>query len=85
VVTTFGLIGTITTGFIGMNLIGLTEVSLAEKVIFFMVIFVPTAFLTFYTIVKSRACRISWMCCRMKKCRARQVQGRCSTSGARSG
>ena len=54
VVTTFGLIGTITTGFIGMNLIGLTEISLIEKVIFFVLIFVPTAFLTFYTIVKSR-------------------------------
>jgi hypothetical protein len=54
VVTTFGLIGTITTGFIGMNLIGLTEIPLIEKVIFFVLIFVPSTFLTFYTIVKSR-------------------------------
>ncbi|MGZ9060118.1 MAG: hypothetical protein ACXW14_12845, partial [Burkholderiaceae bacterium] len=54
VVTTFGLIGTVTTGFIGMNLIGLTEISMIEKVVFFLLIFVPTAFLTFYTIVKSR-------------------------------
>ena len=54
VVTTFGLIGTVTTGFIGMNLIGLTDVTLIEKVIFFLIVFVPTAFLTFYTIVKSR-------------------------------
>jgi hypothetical protein len=54
VVTTFGLIGTVTTGFIGMNLIGLTEISLIEKTIFFLIIFAPTAFLTFYTIVKSR-------------------------------
>ena len=54
VVTTFGLIGTITTGFIGMNLIGLTEIPLIEKVIFFLIVFAPTAFLTFYTIVKSR-------------------------------
>jgi CorA-like Mg2+ transporter protein len=54
VVTTFGLIGTITTGFIGMNLIGLTEISLIEKIIFFVIVFAPTAFLTFYTIVKSR-------------------------------
>ncbi len=54
VVTVFGLIGTVTTGFIGMNLIGLTEIPLIEKIIFFVVIFVPTAFLTFYTIVKSR-------------------------------
>lgn len=54
VVTTFGLIGTVTTGFIGMNLIGLTEVSMVEKVVFFLLIFAPTAFLTFYTIAKSR-------------------------------
>ncbi|HYM46974.1 MAG TPA: hypothetical protein VES91_00745, partial [Burkholderiaceae bacterium] len=54
VVTTFGLIGTVSTGFIGMNLIGLTEIPLAEKIIFFLVVFLPTAFLTFYTIVKSR-------------------------------
>jgi hypothetical protein len=54
VVTTFGLIGTVTTGFIGMNLIGLTEISLWEKVVFFVIVFVPIAFLTFYTIVKSR-------------------------------
>ena len=54
VVTTFGLIGTVTTGFIGMNLIGLTEIPMIEKVVFFLLIFAPTAFLTFYTIVKSR-------------------------------
>ncbi len=54
VVTIFGLIGTITTGFIGMNLIGLTEISLIEKIIFFLIIFAPITFLTFYTIVKSR-------------------------------
>ncbi|MGZ9075591.1 MAG: hypothetical protein ACXW13_07420, partial [Burkholderiaceae bacterium] len=54
VVTTFGLIGTVTTGFIGMNLIGLTEISMVEKVVFFLLIFVPTVFLTLYTIVKSR-------------------------------
>ena len=54
VVTTFGLIGTIATSFIGMNLIGLTEIPLIEKIIFFVIVFVPVAFLTFYTIVKSR-------------------------------
>jgi len=54
VVTTFGLIGTVSTGFIGMNLIGLTDILLIEKIIFFFIIFLPTAFLTFYTIVKSR-------------------------------
>jgi hypothetical protein len=54
VVTTFGLVGTIATSFIGMNLIDLTEIPLIEKVSFFLIVFVPTAFLTFYTIAKSR-------------------------------
>lgn len=54
VVTTFGLIGTISTGFIGMNLIAAHDIPLIEKVIFFLIVFVPTVFLTFYTIVKSR-------------------------------
>lgn len=54
VVTVFGLIGTVTTGFIGMNVINLTEVPLFEKVSFFLIVFVPVAFLTFYTIVISR-------------------------------
>ncbi|MBC8118896.1 MAG: hypothetical protein H7X75_04885 [Burkholderiaceae bacterium] len=54
VVTVFGLIGTVTTGFIGMNVINLTEVPLFEKISFFLIVFVPVAFLTFYTIVKSR-------------------------------
>ena len=54
VVTTFGLIGTIVTGFIGMNLISAHEIPLIEKIVFFVIVFVPVAFLTFYTIVKSR-------------------------------
>ena len=39
VVTMFGLIGTVTTGFIGMNLIGLTEIPLIEKDHFFLIDF----------------------------------------------
>jgi hypothetical protein len=37
-----------------MNVIDLTEAPLFEKFSFFLIIFVPTAFLTFYTIAKSR-------------------------------
>ena len=54
VVTTFGLIGTVTTGFLGMNLIDETEAQPFEKLIYFVLVFVPTAWLTFYTMVKSR-------------------------------
>jgi hypothetical protein len=54
VVTAFGLVRTVATGFLGMNLLALAETSLWEKVGYFLVVLVPTAALTFYTIVKSK-------------------------------
>ena len=54
VVTAFGLVGTVATGFLGMNLIALAEASLLEKLGYFLVVLIPTAALTFYTIVKSK-------------------------------
>ncbi len=54
VVTTFGLVGTVTTGFIGMNLFDWTQQPTWWRVAAFLAVFVPTAFLTLYTVVKSR-------------------------------
>ena len=54
VVTAFGLVGTIVTGFLGMNLIADADAPLLERVIFFAVILVATAWLTMYTVVKSK-------------------------------
>lgn len=54
VVTIFGLIGTITTGFLGMNLIAEPEASLPRKLALFLLVFVPATTLTLYTIVKSK-------------------------------
>ncbi|MGH8704520.1 MAG: CorA family divalent cation transporter [Burkholderiales bacterium] len=54
VVTTFGLIGTITTGFLGMNLIAEPDNPLSVKIAYFLLAFVPVAWLTLYTIVKSK-------------------------------
>ena len=54
VVTAFGLVGTVATGFLGMNLIALAEASMLEKIGYFLVVLIPTAALTFYTIVKSK-------------------------------
>jgi hypothetical protein len=54
VVTTFGLVGTIVTGFLGMNLIALAEAPFIDKVGYFLLVLVPTTVLTFYTIVKSK-------------------------------
>ena len=54
VVTTFGLIGTVATGFLGMNLFSHSEESGALKLAIFLTVFVPTLLLTFYTVAKSR-------------------------------
>ena len=54
VVTLFGLIGTITTGFLGMNLLAEAEAPLWRKAVWFGIVFVFTASLTLYTMVKSQ-------------------------------
>jgi CorA-like Mg2+ transporter protein len=54
VVTVFGLIGTVTTGFLGMNLIAEADNPLWVKFAYFMIVAVPTLWLTFYTMVKSK-------------------------------
>ena len=55
VVTIFGLIGTVTTGFLGMNLLAERRLRPGwRKLLVFLVVFGLTAALTFYTIVKSK-------------------------------
>lgn len=54
VVTVLGLIGTVATGFLGMNLIAAAENPLETKILYFMMVFIPTLILTFYTLTKSR-------------------------------
>jgi hypothetical protein len=54
VVTVFGLIGTITTGFLGMNLIAAADAPLSTRTVFFLLVLGLTVALTFYTIVKSK-------------------------------
>ncbi len=54
VVTAFGLIGTVVTGFLGMNLFAAAENDVLTKVIYFLLVLVPVTWLTFYTIVKSK-------------------------------
>ena len=55
VVTTFGLIGTVATGFLGMNLISAAEHPFAMKVLWFIVVLVPTIAITLDTVVRSKA------------------------------
>jgi len=54
VVTTFGLIGTVVTGFLGMNLFALAEAPLIERAGYFVLVLIPVTAVTFYTIVKSK-------------------------------
>ncbi|MEQ1439412.1 hypothetical protein AAG565_08615 [Fontimonas sp. SYSU GA230001] len=54
VVTIFGLIGTVATGFLGMNLFDHTEETALRRLLYFAIVFVPTMTLTLYTIVKSK-------------------------------
>jgi hypothetical protein len=54
VVTTVGLIGMATTGFLGMNLIAEAEEPFMRKFLIFLSVLVPTTAVTLYTILKSR-------------------------------
>ena len=54
VVTIFGLIGTVTTGFLGMNLIAEADAPLWQRVAWFFAVLVPAIGLTMYTMVKSK-------------------------------
>jgi len=54
VVTTFGLIGTVVTGFLGMNLLAASENPLAVKLLYFALVLIPMTWLTLYTVVKSK-------------------------------
>jgi len=54
VVTILGLIGTVTTGFLGMNLVAEADAPVGRKLWIFGVVFALTTLLTFYTMGKSK-------------------------------
>ncbi|MEO5793698.1 MAG: hypothetical protein ABIP34_01355 [Rhodoferax sp.] len=54
VVTIFGLIGTVTTGFLGMNLMAEADASMERRLAIFAIVFILTTVLTVYTMVKSK-------------------------------
>jgi arginine exporter protein ArgO len=54
VVTIFGMIGTITTGFLGMNLLAEADAPMSRRVWIFGSVFVITTALTVYTMAKSK-------------------------------
>ena len=54
VVTTAGLIATVSTGFLGINLIAAAEDPLLDRLLFFTLVLVLSALLTGFAIVKSK-------------------------------
>ena len=54
VVTIFGLIGTITTGFLGMNLLAEADAPMGRRIALFAVILLATIGLSIYTMTKSK-------------------------------
>jgi hypothetical protein len=54
VVTIFALVGTVTTGFLGMNIFAMAELPAVEKIVYFVACFGLLSVLTAYTIVKSK-------------------------------
>ena len=55
VVTTFGLVGTVVTGFLGMNLFAAAEQPPGRKLLYLLLVLVPTIAITFYTVARSKA------------------------------
>jgi hypothetical protein len=54
VVTIFGLIGTVTTGFLGMNLLAEADAPLPRRLAWFGAVFAAATAMTVYTMVKSK-------------------------------
>jgi Mg2+ and Co2+ transporter CorA len=54
VVTIFGLIGTVATGFLGMNLLAESEEPFLWRVLLFVLVLALTGGVTLYTVVKSK-------------------------------
>jgi len=54
VVTIAGLIGTTTTGFLGMNLLAWADLPFSVRALIFLAVLIPTVALTIFTVVRSR-------------------------------
>ncbi|MBC7623917.1 MAG: hypothetical protein H7232_11065 [Aeromicrobium sp.] len=54
VVSSCGMVGTVVTGFLGMNLYSHSDLPALEKVLIFAVVFIPTTALALYTVIISR-------------------------------
>jgi hypothetical protein len=54
VVSSCGMVGTVVTGFLGMNLFSHADLGIWEKTAIFIIVFIPTTALALYTVIISR-------------------------------
>lgn len=54
VVTIFGMIGTVATGLLGMNLLAESDSSLTRRIVMFSIVLLAMVYLTMYTVLKSK-------------------------------
>ena len=54
ITTLLSLVGTVTTGFLGMNLFAHADMSTLERTLIFFAVLIPTTLLLFYTVMVSR-------------------------------
>ncbi len=54
VVTLFSQVGMLATGFLGMNIFSYAEAAPWEKILIFFLVFIPSALVTLYTVLKAR-------------------------------
>ena len=54
VVSACGMVGTVVTGFLGMNIYAMSDYTATEKTLVFIAVFIPTALLSLYTVILSR-------------------------------
>ena len=81
VVTTFGLIGTVATGFLGMNLLALAESTFLEKLGYFFLVLIPTTVVSSTRSSSPSDCRTFSKRSRTNGCRLRPNSRLWSTSG----
>lgn len=54
VVSSCGMVGTVVTGFLGMNLYSHSDLPVIHKIMIFLIVFIPTMLLALYTVILSR-------------------------------
>jgi len=81
VVSACGMVGTVATGFLGMNLFAHSELGTWEKIIIFVIVFIPTIALTAYTVMISRRLATFFEALASERMTWARRSARCARSG----